>query len=86
MVQGPRDPPGATAIGSMPVGIAVDLLARQMSDAFHEMRSRLDGLTDDEFFWEPVPGSWTVFLDERGRWDHHYAEPDPEPAPFTTIA
>jgi hypothetical protein len=65
---------------------AVDLLAREMSETFHEMRSRLDGLTADEFFWEPVPGSWTVFKDDRDRWDYHYGEPDPEPAPFTTIA
>jgi hypothetical protein len=68
------------------VGAAVDLLAREMSETFHDMRSRLHDLTEDEFFWEPVPGSWTVFRDERGRWDHHYEEPDPEPAPFTTIA
>jgi hypothetical protein len=68
------------------VGAAVDLLAREMSETFHDMRSRLHGLTEDEFFWEPVPASWTVFRDERGRWDHHYEDPDPEPAPFTTIA
>jgi hypothetical protein len=68
------------------VGAAIDLLAREMSETFHDMRSRLHDLTEDEFFWEPVPGSWTVFRDERGRWDHHYEEPDPEPAPFTTIA
>jgi hypothetical protein len=68
------------------VGAALELLAREMSETFHDMRSRLHGLTDDEFFWEPVPGSWTVFQDVRGRWDHHYEEPDPEPAPFTTIA
>jgi hypothetical protein len=68
------------------VGGAVDLLARAMSETFHDMRSRLQGLSDDEFFWEPVPGSWTVFRDAGGRWEHHYEEPDPEPAPFTTIA
>jgi hypothetical protein len=68
------------------VGAAVDLLAREMSETFHDMRSRLQDLTEDEYFWEPVPGSWTVFRDDRGRWDHHYEEPDPEPAPFTTIA
>jgi uncharacterized damage-inducible protein DinB len=68
------------------VGAAVDLLAREMSETFHEMRARLHDLTEDEFFWEPVPGSWTVYRVERGRWDHHYEDPDPEPAPFTTIA
>ena len=61
------------------MGTAVDLLAREMSETFHDMRSRLHGLSQDEFFWMPAPGSWTVFRDDRGRWEHHYAEPDPNP-------
>ena len=24
------------------------------------LRPRLEGLTDAEYFWEPVPGCWTV--------------------------
>ena len=67
------------------MGAAVDLLAREMSETFHDMRSRLHGLSEDEFFWMPVPGSWTVFR-SGGHWEHHYEEPDPDPAPFTTIA
>jgi hypothetical protein len=68
------------------VGPAVELLEREMSEAFHDMRQRLHDLADDEFFWEPISGSWTIFRTEDGRWDHHYEEPDPVPAPFTTIA
>lgn len=26
----------------------------------HQLRSRLDGLTDDEYFWQPVPDCWTI--------------------------
>lgn len=26
----------------------------------HQLRPRLDGLTDHEYFWQPVPGCWTV--------------------------
>jgi len=26
----------------------------------HQLRPRLDGLTDDEYFWRPVPGCWTL--------------------------
>jgi len=48
----------------------------------HALRPRLDGLTDDEYFWQPVPGCWTVHPD--GGVD--FADPPPEPAPFTTIA
>jgi hypothetical protein len=47
-----------------------------------QVRPRLDGLTDDEYFWEPVPGCWTIHQD--GAID--FAFPAPEPAPFTTIA
>jgi len=46
------------------------------------LRPRLDGLTDDEYFFEPVPNCWTVHRD--GGVD--FAYPPPEPAPFTTIA
>lgn len=46
------------------------------------LRPRLDGLTDDEYFWQPVPDCWTVHHD--GSID--FAFPEPTPAPFTTIA
>ena len=26
----------------------------------HQLRPRLDGLTDEEYLWEPVPGCWNV--------------------------
>jgi hypothetical protein len=48
----------------------------------NQLRPRLDGLTDDEYFWEPVPDCWTVHPD--GSVDFSYPEPDPPP--FTTIA
>ena len=25
-----------------------------------QLRPRLDGLTDDEYFWEPVAGCWSI--------------------------
>jgi len=31
-----------------------------MEEAYRTIRPRLDGLTDEEFFWEPVPGCWSV--------------------------
>jgi len=48
----------------------------------HALRPRLDGLTDDEYFWQPVPDCWTVH--PNGGID--FAHPEPDPAPFTTIA
>lgn len=47
-----------------------------------QLRPRLDGLSDDEYFWQPVPDCWTVHPD--GSVD--FAFPEPSPAPFTTIA
>src|SRR5690625_4955424 len=61
----------------------------------HQLRGRLEGLTDDEYFWEPAPGSWS--LRPRGTGDApvqagaghmtiDFAFPPPDPAPLTTIA
>jgi hypothetical protein len=47
-----------------------------------QLRPRLDGLTDDEYFWQPVPGCWTVHRD--GGVD--FEDPPPQPVPVTTIA
>ncbi len=49
-----------------------------------EVLSRLQGLTDDEYFWEPVDGCWTVRSDG-DRWLADF-EPAADPPPFTTIA
>ncbi|WP_326956029.1 DinB family protein [Amycolatopsis sp. NBC_01286] len=55
-------------------------------------RPKLDGLTDDEYLWEPVPGCWTVRPrksdDEPGSGEFtiDFAHPAPEPPPVTTIA
>ena len=53
----------------------------------YPLRPRLEGLTDEEYFWEPVPDVWTLRRSEAPSgftidWDH----PAPDPAPFTTIA
>ena len=60
----------------------------------HALRPRLDGLTDEEYLWEPVPG-WSVrprgqgtAAIEAGTGDTviEFQFPEPDPAPFTTIA
>jgi hypothetical protein len=61
----------------------------------HHLRPRLDGLTDDEFLWEPVEGCWSIRPkgQERaaigagaGDWVVEFEFPEPDPAPLTTIA
>ncbi|AKK26206.1 DinB family protein [Mycobacterium sp. EPa45] len=72
-----------------------DQLADQLDWHFRNaLRPRLDGLTDDEYFWEPVAGCWTVHRDDaaggseatRGRLRIDFAYPPPQPEPVTTIA
>lgn len=61
----------------------------------HQLRARLDGLTDAEYFWEPVPDCWSVRPRGRGTaavgagsggFTVDWAYPEPVPAPVTTIA
>lgn len=61
----------------------------------NQLRDRLEGLTDDEYFWEPAPGSWNVrprgtstapVQAGSGAMTIDFAFPQPDPAPFTTIA
>ncbi|MEW1749987.1 DinB family protein [Streptomyces angustmyceticus] len=61
----------------------------------HQLRPRLDGLTDDEYFWEPAPDCWNVrprgtgsapVQAGSGAMTIDFAMPEPDPAPFTTIA
>jgi hypothetical protein len=47
---------------------------------------RLQGLTDDEYLWEPAEGAWSVRPDASGRAVVDYADPVPDPPPVTTIA
>jgi hypothetical protein len=73
-------------------------LAEQLDSHWqNQLRPRLEGLTDQEYFWEPVPGCWSVR--KRGtstaptaagtgeyRWELAYPSPEPNPPPVTTIA
>jgi hypothetical protein len=52
-------------------------------------RPRLEGLSDEEYLWEPVDGCWSVRPGEDGVWRMDaYDDIDgaPDPPPFTTIA
>src|SRR5215470_1277032 len=50
------------------------------------LRPRFEGLTDDEYLWEPAPGCWSVRPGPDGRPAMDWARPEPQPPPFTTIA
>jgi len=52
----------------------------------HQFLPRMEGLTDEEYFREPVPDCWTVYRGDDGAWRVHWEWPAPVPPPFTTIA
>ena len=48
---------------------------------------RLEGMTSEEYLWEPVSGCWSVRPTGDGRWQQDgIGVPDLDPPPFTTIA
>ena len=61
----------------------------------HLFRPRLEGLTDEEYLWEPVADCWSIRPREAcaspapigaGSWRRDDADDEPDPAPVTTIA
>ncbi|MEG3636707.1 DinB family protein [Micromonospora palythoicola] len=59
------------------------------------LRPRLEGLTDEEYFWEPVRGCWSIrprgtsaapMPEDAVEWTMDQVTPGPVPAPVTTIA
>ncbi len=61
----------------------------------HQLRPRIGSLTDEEYFWEPAPDSWSVRRRDTsrapmtmgsGEYTIDFARPEPVPAPVTTIA
>ena len=70
-------------------------LLAQFDCALDQLATRLDGLSDAEYFWEPVPHCWSVRplgkargnrAHGAGGWVLEGNAPPPEPPPFTTIA
>jgi hypothetical protein len=64
---------------------ACDILADQWRGAAERLDRRLDGITDEEFFWAPVADVWTVHRSAGGA-TIDYDWPPPKPPPVTTIA
>ena len=56
-------------------------------DFVHErLRDRVEGMSEDEYLWEPVPGCWSVRRGEDGVERVDLERGEPEPPPLTTIA
>ena len=70
-------------------------LLRQFDFAREQLLNRLDGLTDEEYLWEPVPGCWSIRPRAEigtprsiggGEWALELDSSPPDPPPFTTLA
>ena len=71
---------------SLPMSIRVQDVSEQLTwhwDA--QLRPRLVGIADAEYFWEPTPGAWSVRQLDSGEFAPDWQWPAPEPAPVTTI-
>jgi uncharacterized damage-inducible protein DinB len=74
---------------------ASDVLQESFEASCKRLTRTLTEITDEEFFWEPVAGCWTVHrrseqraksADGSREWVIDYEMPEPQPAPVTTIA
>lgn len=67
-----------------------DILRAQWAAACATLERRLVGLTDEEFFWQPCAGCWSVRPSPDpaapGGWIMDYPDEVPDPPPVTTIA
>lgn len=75
------DPEGSPGVGRSLVA-AFDFVWARFLD-------RLAGLGNDEYFWAPVPGCWSLRRGHDGRWildGEGGGGPAPDPPPITTIA
>ena len=72
----------------------IALIVRSLETANDRLLNRLEGITDEEWFWEPVPACWSVrprsdtntdWPSGSGEWVIDYGPPV-NPAPFSTVA
>ena len=56
------------------------------NEVWQRIRTRIDGVSDAEYFWEPTSGCWSIRQRGDGTWKADWPLPRPEPEPFTTIA
>ena len=85
-----------TSTGVRWVATATQVLTELFAESSTHILKVLDAIDDEEFFWEPCFGCWTVHrrgevrarsADGCGEWVIDYeADPEPDPAPVTTIA
>jgi DinB superfamily len=66
-------------------GPVATLVLTSLDYVWERLRARCEGLTQEEYLWEPVADCWSV-RDIDGVVSIERDDSDPEPAPVTTIA
>lgn len=63
-----------------------EILREALDNAWEPLTARLVGLSETEYWWLPVDGDCWTIVSRDGGWFADWADPDPSPAPVTTIA
>ena len=63
-----------------------DVIVASMDRMFDQLMQRLEGLTVDEYLWEPAPGAWSVRVDDGAALIDGAGVREVDPAPVTSIA
>ncbi len=74
----PAEPASARLLAPMLLG-SIDYV-------WSRVRGRIEGLSQDEYLFEPVVGCWSVRPAEHGVWRVDWVSPNPDPAPVTSMA
>ncbi len=64
----------------------IDAVRGQFELAWALTDLHLDGLREEDVFWEPAALCWTVRRDDAGQWHADFADVEPDPVPVPTVA
>lgn len=71
---------------TVPNGNVSAIILEGLDNAWNPLIERLGGISEGEYLWEPAPNCWTIRTSSDGAIVADWADPDPIPAPVTTIA
>jgi hypothetical protein len=63
-----------------------EIILDGLDNAWNPLLVRLADISDDEYLWAPASNYWTIRPGSDGNMAADWADPDPVPAPVTTIA
>lgn len=73
-------------VQAAPTDSTSEIILDGLDNAWNPLIERLRGISEREYLWEPTSNCWTVRAGSDGTMVADWADPDPVPAPVTTIA